>query len=139
MVLEVEDAFCPWNAGRWRLTADAKGAVTCERTDDEPELALSVRELGAAYLGGVSLTTLAGGRAGAGAAGGRAGGGRPGLLLGRAAVAAARILSAGGLRGRPYRPAADGWQAGHQKRLRAARSAVRISVPQMWQACLARR
>ena len=29
VVLEVEDAFCPWNEGRWRLTADAKGAVTC--------------------------------------------------------------------------------------------------------------
>ncbi|MFJ8748544.1 GNAT family N-acetyltransferase [Streptomyces sp. NPDC102441] len=59
VVLEVEDTFCPWNAGRWRLTADAKGAATCRRTDDEPELALSVTELGAAYLGGVSLTTLA--------------------------------------------------------------------------------
>ncbi|MEV8224967.1 GNAT family N-acetyltransferase [Streptomyces sp. NPDC079167] len=59
VVLEVEDAFCPWNAGRWRLTADAKGAATCRRTDDEPELALSVNQLAAAYLGGVSLTTLA--------------------------------------------------------------------------------
>ncbi|MFJ8883939.1 GNAT family N-acetyltransferase [Streptomyces sp. NPDC102402] len=59
VVLDVEDAFCPWNAGRWRLTADAKGAAACRRTDDEPELALSVNALGAAYLGGVSLTTLA--------------------------------------------------------------------------------
>ncbi|MFD6281012.1 GNAT family N-acetyltransferase [Streptomyces sp. NPDC060209] len=59
VVLEVEDGFCPWNAGRWRLTADAKGAATCRRTDDEPGLALSVNELAAAYLGGVSLTTLA--------------------------------------------------------------------------------
>lgn len=30
-------------------------------------------------------------------------------------------------------PAQGLWQAGHQKRLRAARSAVRISPPQMWQ------
>ncbi|MFC9944381.1 GNAT family N-acetyltransferase [Streptomyces pratensis] len=59
VVLEVEDTFCPWNAGRWRLTADSKGAAVCRRTDDEPELALSVSDLGAAYLGGVSLTTLA--------------------------------------------------------------------------------
>ncbi|MFJ6851689.1 GNAT family N-acetyltransferase [Streptomyces sp. NPDC091271] len=59
VVLEVEDTFCSWNAGRWRLTADAKGAATCRRTDDEPELALSVNQLGAAYLGGESLTTLA--------------------------------------------------------------------------------
>lgn len=58
VVLEVADAFCPWNEGRWRLTADATG-VTCVRTDEPADLALSVRELGAAYLGGVSLTSLA--------------------------------------------------------------------------------
>ncbi|MEU6478798.1 GNAT family N-acetyltransferase [Streptomyces sp. NPDC047017] len=58
VVLDVADAFCPWNAGRWRLSGDAKGAV-CERTTDPAELALSVRELGAAYLGGVPLTALA--------------------------------------------------------------------------------
>ncbi|WP_066951531.1 GNAT family N-acetyltransferase [Streptomyces lushanensis] len=57
VVLGVEDAFCPWNEGRWRLTGDAKGA-SCERTSDEPELLLSATELGAAYLGGVSLTSL---------------------------------------------------------------------------------
>ncbi|MFH9175383.1 GNAT family N-acetyltransferase [Streptomyces albogriseolus] len=58
VVLEVEDAFCPWNAGRWRLSGDTKGA-TCEPTRDAADLALSVRELGAAYLGGVNLTALA--------------------------------------------------------------------------------
>ncbi|MFF4299957.1 GNAT family N-acetyltransferase [Streptomyces sp. NPDC001601] len=71
VVLEVADAFCPWNAGRWRLTGDAKGA-SCERTTDAAELTLSVRELGAAYLGGVSLLSLA--RAG------RVGELRPGAL-----------------------------------------------------------
>ncbi|MFG2800261.1 GNAT family N-acetyltransferase [Streptomyces pseudovenezuelae] len=59
LVLEVEDSFCPWNSGRWRLSGDAKGA-SCERTTDAADLALSVRELGAAYLGGVSLASLAG-------------------------------------------------------------------------------
>lgn len=58
VVLEVEDAFCGWNTGRWRLSGDAKGAV-CERTSEAADLALSVRELGAAYLGGVPLTALA--------------------------------------------------------------------------------
>ncbi|MFJ9814694.1 GNAT family N-acetyltransferase [Streptomyces sp. NPDC101151] len=58
VVFEVEDAFCPWNTGRWRLTGDGKGA-SCERTTDAADLALSVRELGAAYLGGVSLLSLA--------------------------------------------------------------------------------
>ena len=71
VVLEVADAFCPWNAGRWRLTGDAKGA-SCERTTDAAELTLTVRELGAAYLGGVSLGSLA--RAG------RVGELRPGAL-----------------------------------------------------------
>ncbi|GHI07709.1 hypothetical protein AQI88_25670 [Streptomyces cellostaticus] len=58
VVFEVEDTFCPWNAGRWRLTGDAKGA-SCVRTTDAAGLALSVRELGAAYLGGVTLLSLA--------------------------------------------------------------------------------
>jgi predicted acetyltransferase len=59
VVLEVGDAFCPWNEGRWRLTGDAAGA-RCERTGDAPDLALSVRELGSAYLGGSTLAALAG-------------------------------------------------------------------------------
>ncbi|MET9497271.1 GNAT family N-acetyltransferase [Streptomyces sp. NPDC006552] len=59
VVFEVEDAFCPWNAGRWRLAGDAQGA-SCERTREPADLALSVRELGAAYLGDASLTELAG-------------------------------------------------------------------------------
>ncbi|WOX09686.1 GNAT family N-acetyltransferase [Streptomyces sp. N50] len=59
VVFEVEDAFCPWNEGRWRLTGDAKGA-SCKRTEEPADLALSVRELGSAYLGGVSLVSLAG-------------------------------------------------------------------------------
>ncbi|MET8830380.1 GNAT family N-acetyltransferase [Streptomyces sp. NPDC004610] len=59
LVLDVEDAFCPWNAGRWRLTGDAGGA-SCAPTTDAADLALSVRELGSAYLGGTSLAALAG-------------------------------------------------------------------------------
>ncbi|MBC9724458.1 GNAT family N-acetyltransferase [Streptomyces sp. TRM68367] len=57
VVFEVTDDFCPWNAGRWRLTGGVKGA-SCVRTADAADLALSVRELGAAYLGGVSLAAL---------------------------------------------------------------------------------
>ncbi|MGW2382973.1 GNAT family N-acetyltransferase [Streptomyces sp. NPDC001658] len=58
VVFEVEDAFCPWNARRWRLSGDSKGA-SCAPTTDPADLALSVRELGAAYLGGMSLASLA--------------------------------------------------------------------------------
>jgi predicted acetyltransferase len=53
VVLEVTDDFCPWNAGRWHLTA-----TTCHRTDAAPDLALSAAELGAAYLGGTTLGVL---------------------------------------------------------------------------------
>ena len=59
VVLDVDDAFCPWNAGRWRLTGDASGG-TCTRTSDPADLALGVRDLGAAYLGGHALRQLAG-------------------------------------------------------------------------------
>jgi predicted acetyltransferase len=59
VVIDVEDDFCPWNAGRWRLTGDAKGA-SCERTSDAAELAVPVARLGAAYLGGASLRAMAG-------------------------------------------------------------------------------
>ncbi|MER7620153.1 GNAT family N-acetyltransferase [Streptomyces sp. NPDC126503] len=58
VVFEVADAFCPWNEGRWRLTGDTKGAV-CVRTSEPADVELSVRELGAAYLGGTSLVSLA--------------------------------------------------------------------------------
>ncbi|HVE98169.1 MAG TPA: sterol carrier protein domain-containing protein, partial [Mycobacteriales bacterium] len=58
VVLEVTDAVCDWNTGRYLL--DATGAVAgCERTDRAPELELSVTELGAAFLGGTRLGSLA--------------------------------------------------------------------------------
>jgi predicted acetyltransferase len=55
VVLEVSDAFCPWNAGRYRLAGGG-----CERTDAEPDLALDAAALGAAHLGGTTLRELAG-------------------------------------------------------------------------------
>ncbi|MFG3001342.1 GNAT family N-acetyltransferase [Streptomyces sp. NPDC048340] len=59
LVLEIEDVLAPWNQGRWRLTGDASGAV-CTRTYDAPDLTLDASALGSAYLGGVTLTELAG-------------------------------------------------------------------------------
>jgi predicted acetyltransferase len=58
VVLEISDAFCPWNAGRWQLTGDEKSAQ-CVRTEAAADLALDVRELAAAYLGGSTLAALA--------------------------------------------------------------------------------
>ena len=68
VVLEVDDAFRPESGGRYRLR-DGR----CERTDDEPDLALSAEALGAIYLGGTPLTALA--------AAGRVRELRPGALL----------------------------------------------------------
>lgn len=59
VVLEVTDAQVPGNAGRWHLVGGPDGA-TVTPTDADADLALDVRELGAAYLGGVSLAALAG-------------------------------------------------------------------------------
>ena len=59
VVLDVRDSLLPDNAGRWRLVAPAFGAATVERTNAPAALALDVRELGAAYLGGKSLCELA--------------------------------------------------------------------------------
>ena len=58
VVLEVTDDRCRWNAGRWRLSADPTGA-TCSRTTDTPDLRLYAPALASAYLGSVSLNTLA--------------------------------------------------------------------------------
>jgi predicted acetyltransferase len=46
---------CPWNEGRWRVSSDG-----AERTDDEPEIALDVSTLGAAYFGATSFAQLRG-------------------------------------------------------------------------------
>ncbi|HEX4814317.1 MAG TPA: GNAT family N-acetyltransferase [Nonomuraea sp.] len=50
VVIEVEDDVCPWNAGRWRLTADPTGAE-CKPSHDEPDLTVPVNALGSAYMG----------------------------------------------------------------------------------------
>jgi predicted acetyltransferase len=57
LVLEVRDEFCPWNAGRWRLSGHPAGGY-CGRTDRDPDLVIGMEALSAAYLGGVPLGTL---------------------------------------------------------------------------------
>jgi len=57
VVFEVADAFCPENSGRYELRGGPEGAE-CRRTTAEPDLALGVADLGAAYLGGVRFETL---------------------------------------------------------------------------------
>ncbi|MDI6102059.1 GNAT family N-acetyltransferase [Actinoplanes sp. NEAU-A12] len=58
VVIEVTDPILTQNSGRWRLTGGPEGA-TCTATTDPADLACSVTDLGAAYLGGTSLAALA--------------------------------------------------------------------------------
>ncbi|MBT2385093.1 GNAT family N-acetyltransferase [Streptomyces sp. ISL-11] len=58
LVLDVRDDFCPWNGGRHRLQAEA-GSAICEPTTAPADIRLTAAELGAAFLGGTTLTALA--------------------------------------------------------------------------------
>ena len=58
IVLEVRDAFCPWNEGRYELVVQG-GRAACGPTDDDADIACSVNDLGAAYLGGSTFGQLA--------------------------------------------------------------------------------
>jgi predicted acetyltransferase len=58
LVLEVTDALRPRNQGRFRLEGGPDGAA-CAPDSADPDVALDVTDLGAAYLGGVSLASLA--------------------------------------------------------------------------------
>jgi predicted acetyltransferase len=57
LVLEVADAFCGWNEGRYELSA-TDGSATCRSTEQAPDLTCTVDELGAAYLGGNTFGQL---------------------------------------------------------------------------------
>jgi predicted acetyltransferase len=59
IVLQIDDAFCPWNEGIFVLEADAAGVATCARSAQEPDLRCTVTELGSAYLGGIGFRRLA--------------------------------------------------------------------------------
>jgi predicted acetyltransferase len=57
VAIEVDDPFCPWNAGRFMLEA-RDGEVLCTRTDISPEIACTATDLGGTYLGGMSFRQL---------------------------------------------------------------------------------
>ena len=58
VVLEVTDEICPWNHGRWRLVG-GRDSARCKRSEDDPDLTLSITDLGGTYLGGTALGELA--------------------------------------------------------------------------------
>jgi predicted acetyltransferase len=53
IVLDVDDAFLPENAGRWRVTSSG-----AERTDHAADLHLDITGLGSVYLGGFTFGEL---------------------------------------------------------------------------------
>jgi predicted acetyltransferase len=62
LVIDVVDERLAANSGRWRLEAGGlgdNGKPVCERTTGEPDLVLPISALGAAYLGGTRLGSLA--------------------------------------------------------------------------------
>lgn len=59
IVLEVADPFCGWNQGRYELSVSG-GSATCRPTGADADLACSVNELAATYMGGSTFGQLAG-------------------------------------------------------------------------------
>lgn len=58
VVLDVSDDFCPWNTGRYQLHA-GEDSARCEPTQAPADLRLNASELGAVFLGGTTLASLA--------------------------------------------------------------------------------
>jgi predicted acetyltransferase len=58
LIIDVRDAFCPWNEGRYALDGGPDGA-SCSPTRGSPDLVLTASELGGVYLGGVGFGQLA--------------------------------------------------------------------------------
>jgi len=59
LTLQISDDFCPWNDGVYSLKVE-RGSAACTSSDRDPDLRLSVADLGAVYLGGTSFSMLAG-------------------------------------------------------------------------------
>ncbi|HET8526270.1 MAG TPA: GNAT family N-acetyltransferase [Actinomycetota bacterium] len=58
LVLEIADAFCPWNQGRFALDVSSGDAGVAEPTTEPADLACTVNEVAATYLGGTSFRQL---------------------------------------------------------------------------------
>lgn len=58
LAIRVEDSFCNWNNGVWRLDGGVEGA-DCVATNDSPDISLSAADLAAVYLGGTKPSEIA--------------------------------------------------------------------------------
>jgi predicted acetyltransferase len=57
LVIEVADAFCPWNHGTWAVELSGDGG-SVSPTDASPQIRLDTRDLAACLLGGTPLGRL---------------------------------------------------------------------------------
>ena len=57
LVLELKDALCPWNQGRFRIESTIEGA-NCLPTTARADLALDIGDLAAVYMGANRFQTL---------------------------------------------------------------------------------
>lgn len=57
LTFQVQDAFCPWNEGRWMLRIES-GIPIVEPTDAAADVACDVSDIAAAYLGAFSFRQL---------------------------------------------------------------------------------
>ena len=103
VVLEVADEFCPWNAGRWRLSGDGSGA-RCERSTGPGRPGAEQHRPRRGLPGRADAGVPRRGGAGDRADPRGAGTGEPGLRRRPAAVVPGGLLSGTGQR----------WQRGHQ-------------------------
>ena len=57
LTLEVKDSFLPWNQEVVELRSES-GESSCATSNKNPDIVLSVGDLGAVYLGGINFSTL---------------------------------------------------------------------------------
>jgi predicted acetyltransferase len=62
-VIELRDAVCEWNAGRWAVEGGPDGAHV-EGVEREADVVMDVADLASIYLGGTSFATLLAARRG---------------------------------------------------------------------------
>ena len=58
LVIEVQDDVCPWNARRYFLEGSPEES-TCQPTEAEPDIAITVAALASTFLGTVTFSALA--------------------------------------------------------------------------------
>jgi predicted acetyltransferase len=58
VTIELEDPFCPWNSGTYRVESD-DGESACERVDGPGGIVVSASALASCYLGANDFNTLA--------------------------------------------------------------------------------